>query len=382
MKRKLDFFGNNSINSETHDYLINYIFSLLDTRSLGNAARVSKEWNTLVTLTRRYLDLLPTLRRIPSFSTVGLDVLRLKLLAGGMTNTTYKVEIRSMPEQWVLRVPGKGSSAFITRKDEAHNALQAEKLGINVPVPYFDPVDGLQLTRFVNGIKLDEQALARKDILQSIASLMRRLHSSKPFPNSVTIFERNEELMEVLKNQKFSFPGDVSLIEEQMQQLKNLFAAYRIEMRSCHNDTTPLNFILSCEGEEHNIKIKLHMIDWEYSSSNDWIWDVVYFALEGKLSQAQILILLNSYLDMESVPEAVLDWVEVYKPIIEWWITIWSWTQMLNKADAAGLEAYKELGETYYKKTLACLGSEEYKDAFNRIEEEKTKVTYSGHRPF
>lgn len=382
MKQKLDFFGKNSINPESHDYLITYILSLIDTRSLGNAARVNKDWNTLVTLTRRYLDLLPIIQRIPSFNTVGLDVLRLKLLAGGMTNTTYKVGIRSAPEEWVLRIPGKGSSAFITRKDEAHNALQAEKLGINVPVPYFDPVDGVQLTRFVGGVNLDEQALARKDILHTIAGLMRRLHCSKPFPNHVTIFERNEELLLVLKDKKFSFPGDISLIEVQMGHLKKLFSAYDIEMRSCHNDTTPLNFILSYEGEEHNIKINLHMIDWEYSSSNDLIWDLIYFSVEAKLSKAQELTLLSSYFDMEHVPEAVLAWAEVYKPIIEWWITIWSWTQMANKSNAVGLEAYKELGETRYKKTLTYLNSEEYKKAFSNIDEETAKVTFSGHRPF
>ncbi|MCL9684226.1 phosphotransferase family protein [Legionella maioricensis] len=382
MKSKLDFFGKNSINPESHDYLITYILSLLDTQSLGRAARVSKDWNTLVTLTRRYLDLLPTIRRIPCFNTVGLDVLRLKLLAGGMTNTTYKVGIRSMHEEWVLRIPGEGSSAFIAREDEAHNALQAEKLEINVPVPYFDPVDGLQLTRFVDGVKLDEEALARKDILHSIAAIMRRLHCSKPFPNKVTIFERNEELLQVLKDKKFPFSGDIGFIEAQMGELKKLFSAYHIEMRPCHNDATPLNFILSFEGEEHNIKIKLHMIDWEYSSSNDLIWDLVYFALEGNLSQEQTLILLSSYFDMEHVPEAVLAWVEIYKPIIEWWITIWSWTQMANKANAVGIDAYKELGETCYKKTLIYLNSEEYKSAFSSIEDEKAKVTFSGHRAF
>jgi thiamine kinase-like enzyme len=380
MKQKLDFFGKNSIHSESHDYLITYILSLLDNRSLGRSACVNKEWNSLVKLTRHYLDLLPTIQRlpIPSFTTVGLDVLRLKLLAGGMTNSTYKIEIRSNPEQWVLRVPGKGSSAFITRKEEAHNALQAEKLGINVPIPYFNPEDGLQLTRFISGVKLDDKALARKEILHSIASLMRRLHSSKPFPNKVTIFERNEQLLQVLKDKKFSFSGDISFIEKQMGQLKDLFTAYDIEMRACHNDATPLNFILSYEGEKHNIKIKLHMIDWEYSSSNDFLWDLVYFALEAKLSQEQILILLGSYFDTDHVSEAVLAWVEVYKPIIEWWITIWSWTQMANKANAVGLEAYEELGETSYKKTLAFLESKEYKKAFSGVEEEKV----SGHRPF
>lgn len=378
---KFRFFGED--NPEINKSLILYVLSFLEPSDHLNAALVSKRWRELVGLTRGYLALLPTIHEVPLFSNLGLDVLRLKLMAGGMTNSTYRVRVKSDPEKWVMRVPGKGSSAFITRSDEAHNASQAHDLKLNVPIAYFNPESGLQVTRFIDGVKpLDKEALARKEILQKIALMMRNLHSSTPFKNETRFFERNEDLLEQLKQKKFIFPGDISFIEEQMKRLKELFSTYQIRMYPCHNDTTPLNFILSTAGAASISDARIYEIDWEYSSNNDFLWDLVYFAVEAKLSKEQLELLLSTYFGSEQVSKSVMAWVEVYKPIIEWWITIWSWTQLANKADAVELEAYERLGSERYESTLNCLKSQEFESAMEVIEADKTDMSFSGKRPF
>lgn len=380
----MKFFGidNPSFDPESNSHLIIYILSLLDNRTRDSSVFVSKEWNKLVNLTKKYLDLLPTIHRVPLFKTAGLDVLRLKLLAGGMTNNTYRVGLQSNPEQWVLRIPGIGSSAFITRENEDHNAHQAEKLGLNVPIVFFDPIDGLQVTSFIPDIKnIDSEALERKDILSTVAKLLHSLHSSPPFLNNTSFFERNEDLLNVLKKKQFSFNDDISFIEKHMLDLKSLFNAYPIEMHPCHNDATPLNFIMSFEGSRDDKKEKIHIIDWEYSSNNHILWDLVYFSVEAKLNKQQELFLLNSYFG-EKLTKTILAWFELYKPIITWWITIWSWSQLANKANAVELTSYEKLGKENCQKTLTYLNSEEYTDAFQSVAEEKEMAKATGHSPF
>ncbi|HAT6822062.1 TPA: phosphotransferase [Legionella pneumophila] len=379
---KLYFFGDDNNKPKLSEHLIIYILSLLDPKSQSVASLVNKDWSRLVQLTRQYLSMLPVIHRIPLFANLGLDVLKLKLMTGGMTNSTFRLRIKNAPEKWVMRIPGIGSSAFITRRDEAHNAKQAEKLGLNVPIAFFDPEDGLQVTRFIEGVhSLDDKALARKEILHEVASMMRRLHKSPPFDNNTLFFERNEELLDLLKRKPFNFPGEIEFIEQQMKNLKEIFSSYRIQQFPCHNDTTPLNFILS-ENPEIKGSEKIHQIDWEYSSNNDFIWDLVYFMVEAKLNREQQLILLKAYFNTEELSGSLLAWIEVYKPIIEWWITIWSWTQLANGANAVDLSSYEQLGLERYHNTLSHLKSEGYVKALALIETDSHSLTFTGQRPF
>ncbi|KGP64463.1 choline kinase [Legionella norrlandica] len=379
---KLSFFGSDNNKPELKEHLIIYILSLLDPNARSAAAVVNKQWYELVRLTQKYLTMLPIIHRVPLFTNLGLDVLRLKLMTGGMTNSTYRVKMMGAREKWVMRIPGKGSSAFITRSEEAHNAKQAAGLGLNVPIAFFDPKDGLQVTRFIEGVHtLDDNLLARKEILQEVAAMMRTLHGSKPFANDTHFFERNEDLLYSLKQKQFHFPGEIEFIEQQMQKLKGIFSFYRIEQVPCHNDTTPLNFILS-ESAEIKGKEIIHQIDWEYSSNNDFVWDLVYFMVEARLNREQQFTLLKAYFNTEDINDSLLAWVEVYKPIIEWWITIWSWTQLVNKANAVDLESYEQLGLARYSNTLNHLNSEEYRKALETIEVDTYSLAFSGKRSF
>lgn len=373
---KLYFFGRKA--PQCPDYLAIYILSLLDPLTSKQAMLVNKEWAQYVRLTQKYVALMPTLQTIPYLSNVTLDVLRIKLLAGGMTNTSYRLKLRNDSSKWVLRIPGQGSSAFIRREDEAKNALQASDLGLNVPIKYFGQ-DGLQLTRFIEGVQpLDKNALARKEILQKIATMMKQLHSSKTFVNDVHYFERNETLLKTLKSKSFVFPKEVDFIDDQMVALKKLFGRYQIPLKPCHNDTTPLNFILSHQDHQEMI----HEIDWEYSGNNDYLWDLVYFIIEAKLDQYQEADLLESYFGEHYKSTSLEAWVSAYKPIIEWWITLWSWTQLVNEANAVELKSYEQLAQERYSNTLSYLTSEVYRGAVKNISQEPLEQSFSGLRSF
>src|SRR5918993_3951440 len=65
------------------------------------------------------------------------------------TNLNYKVTTND--DTYVLRIAGKGTSNYIDRAAEEHNARIATAAGLNAETLFFDATDGTMLSRFVEG---------------------------------------------------------------------------------------------------------------------------------------------------------------------------------------------------------------------------------------
>ncbi len=59
---------------------------------------------------------------------------------GGLTNLVFFVNLHG--EQYVLRIPGKGTEEYINRKNEAQAAREAAKAKVSPDVLYFDEKTG------------------------------------------------------------------------------------------------------------------------------------------------------------------------------------------------------------------------------------------------
>ena len=92
------------------------------------------------------------LLRVPFFKNVG-KITKLERLSGALTNASYKVTTKD--GVYVLRLAGQGTSEYVDRTAEGHNARVADAAGVNVEVLYFDAQNGTMLTRFVEGITMD-----------------------------------------------------------------------------------------------------------------------------------------------------------------------------------------------------------------------------------
>ena len=56
-------------------------------------------------------------------------------------------------------------------------------------------------------------------------------------------------------------------VREEVFSLEKRLADLGVDRKSCHIDLVPENFIESPQG-------RLYLIDWEYSSMNDPMWDL------------------------------------------------------------------------------------------------------------
>src|SRR5437867_12142424 len=88
------------------------------------------------------------LLRTGLFSREAVSTARLSRL-GGLTNRNYRVDVEG--QSLVLRIPGEGTSAYIYRAIEKHNAEVAARAGVNAEVLYFDAGDGVMICRFIEG---------------------------------------------------------------------------------------------------------------------------------------------------------------------------------------------------------------------------------------
>src|SRR5919112_5306569 len=98
------------------------------------------------------------LARVPLLKDVRLENVKVERLSGALTNVSYKVTTEA--GAYVLRLAGDGTSDYVDRTAEGHNARVAAAAGVNAEVLYFDAREGTMLTRFVEGVGMEGVALS------------------------------------------------------------------------------------------------------------------------------------------------------------------------------------------------------------------------------
>src|SRR4051812_50228905 len=93
------------------------------------------------------------LARVPFIGNVRRSAIRLERLDGALTNLCFKVTVGGAT--YVLRLAGKGTSDYIDRTAEEHNARVAAAAGIGVGGGYLGAQGGTIVTRVVGGASLE-----------------------------------------------------------------------------------------------------------------------------------------------------------------------------------------------------------------------------------
>ena len=91
-------------------------------------------------------NLTGAIEQIPLLSAVDKSALTIERM-GGLTNLVF--HITGPGQDWVLRIPGPGTEAYIDRTVELHNARAAADAGVSPEVLFGDAESGLMVTRYV-----------------------------------------------------------------------------------------------------------------------------------------------------------------------------------------------------------------------------------------
>lgn len=230
---------------------------------------------------------------------------------GGMTNQNYLVKTTN--KQYIVKFFGKGTEKLINRQDEKYNLELLKDLDLDVKNYLFDIDAGIKVNEYLeSAITLDSTSIKTK--FDKIAPILQTIHASgKELRGEFAPFEEIKKY-ESLIEEKIPY-ANYEAVREAVFSLEKRLADLGVDRKSCHIDLVPENFIESPQG-------RLYLIDWEYSSMNDPMWDLAALFLESEFTPQEEEAFL-SYYESDQTPVS-LEKIAIYKILQD---VIWSlWT--------------------------------------------------------
>lgn len=230
---------------------------------------------------------------------------------GGMTNQNYLAKTTN--KQYIVKFFGKGTEKLINRQDEKYNLELLKDLDLDVKNYLFDIEAGIKVNEYIeSAITLDSTSIKTK--FDKIAPILQTIHASgKELRGEFAPFEEIKKY-ESLIEEKIPY-ANYEAVREEVFSLEKRLADLGFDRKSCHIDLVPENFIESPQG-------RLYLIDWEYSSMNDPMWDLAALFLESEFTPKEEEAFLSHY-ESEQTPVS-REKIAIYKILQD---TIWSlWT--------------------------------------------------------
>ena len=230
---------------------------------------------------------------------------------GGMTNQNYLVKTTN--KQYIVKFFGKGTEKLINRQDEKYNLELLKDLDLDVRNYLFDIEAGIKVNEYIeSAITLDSTSIKTK--FDKIAPILQTIHASgKELRGEFAPFEEIKKY-ESLIEEKIPY-ANYEAVREAVFSLEKRLADLGVDRKSCHIDLVPENFIELPQG-------RLYLIDWEYSSMNDPMWDLAALFLESEFTRQEEETFLSHY-ESDQTPVS-REKITIYKILQD---TIWSlWT--------------------------------------------------------
>ena len=230
---------------------------------------------------------------------------------GGMTNQNYLVKTTN--KQYIVKFFGKGTEKLINRQDEKYNLELLKDLDLDVKNYLFDIEAGIKVNEYIeSAITLDSRSIKTK--FDKIAPILQTIHASgKELRGEFAPFEEIKKYESLIEG-KIPY-ANYEAVREEVFSLEKRLADLGVDRKSCHIDLVPENFIESPQG-------RLYLIDWEYSSMNDPMWDLAALFLESEFTRQEEEAFLSRY-ESEQTPVS-REKIAIYKILQD---TIWSlWT--------------------------------------------------------
>ena len=266
------------------------------------------------------------------------DILSVEQL-GGMTNQNYLGKTTS--NQYIVKFFGKGTDKLINRQNEKFNLDLLKDLKLDVENYLFDIEAGIKVNQYIKSANtLNSTTIKTK--FEKIASILQTVHaSSKELKGEFAPFEEIKKY-ETLIQGEISYPN-YETVRKSVFSLKEELEQIGIDKKSCHIDLVPENFIEGPDGH-------LYLIDWEYSSMNDPMWDLAALFLESEFTSAEEEDFLSYYeSDKTSVSR---EKIRIYKILQDIIWSLWTIYKEENGAD------FGDYGITRYNRAVKELQSQ------------------------
>ncbi|MBR2659953.1 MAG: NTP transferase domain-containing protein [Clostridia bacterium] len=216
------------------------------------------------------------------------DITGIRPMKMGMTNRSFFFTCRG--EDYIMRIPGEGTDRMINRKGEkqAYDAIKG--LGISDEVLFIDAETGFKLTRFIPDAVMCD--FNNDEDVVKMFKFLHRLHRMKLKTDTYFDIFREMEKYESLWEGKPSAFRDYEETRRKIMTLRPYLEAHKQPSILTHMDPAAENFlkIRNPDGTEG-----LRLLDWEYSSMFDPLFDLVEFCLYTGNDRAWVDRMISLY---------------------------------------------------------------------------------------
>jgi thiamine kinase-like enzyme len=207
-------------------------------------------------------------------------------LAGGLTNTNYKVVTAA--GAFVVRISAKDAGLLaIDRDNEYQNSVAAADVGVGARVVGYLPERSLMVLEFIEGQAQSAEDLRRGDKIDMIARACRRLHGARRFRDDFNMFDIQRRYLALVQERGFRLPERYLEFEPAVRDVERAMAVRDEGTVPCNNDLLAENFI--------DVGGEFRLIDYEYSGNNDACFELGNVWSESNLSLDQLEQLVASY---------------------------------------------------------------------------------------
>ena len=264
---------------------------------------------------------------------------------GGMTNNNYLVE--TTDRKFIVKFFGKGTDKLINRIAEKNNLEKLRDLELDVENYIFDINEGIKVNEYIeNATTFDAHYIKTKN--KEVAEILQKVHGSgKELEGEFKIFDEIKKYEDLIQGEiKYAY---YDKIRDKVFGLQSHLEEIGIDRKSCHIDLVPENFI-----EDENGRV--YLIDWEYSSMNDPMWDLAALFIESNYRKSEEGEFFKYYYS-ENTPVSVAK-IMIYKILQDF---LWSLWTIYKEEQGAEFGSY---GQDRYNRCLKNL--KEYIESYEK----------------
>ena len=208
----------------------------------------------------------------------------------GMTNQSFLFSCDG--EEYILRIPGVGTSMLIDRKREAavYNVLKDSDICDHII--YFNKETGYKISRFYRNACVCNAG--NDNDAKRCMIFLRNFHQRKYcVEHSFDLWERINYYESLWTKQ--TIYEDYNSVKKRVLQLKKYVDMQKKESCLCHIDAVPDNFLL--------VENEIQLIDWEYAGMQDPHVDIAMFGIYSLYNRSQMDQLIDFYFEEECSKE-------------------------------------------------------------------------------
>ena len=263
--------------------------------------------------------------RIPDWH--GHDV-RVHPLAGGLTNTNYRVDVDGTP--YVIRIPGQSTELLsVNRHHEYHNTLAAADAGVGARIAHYLPDIPVMVLEFIPGPTMSSARLRAPEQIARIADSVRMLHAGRSFINTFNMFRTMDFYLDIVQRQDMRIPDGYMQYVPIARRIEAALNARPFPLAPCNNDLLAENFI-----DDGRI---LRLVDYEYSGNNDPCFELGNICNENDFTPEQFEQLCAAYFGQASASKVARMWLYYCMSNIGWVL----WGSIQNSISAIDFDFWE-----------------------------------------